>query len=1044
MLFQYDHSMRIIIYAKCCMLFLLLAVSSAKAQSYYSRHYQTENGLSNNSVTCSLQDSKGFLWFGTKEGLNRFDGYQFRLFHLGEDQGTPARDLIFSLFLDPAGVMWVGAEKGLYRFDEESEKLVRFFSNVTGVNNIHMDRQGQLWFMSGRTVCRYNFQKKQLKRFDERIYITATTVCTTDNGDMWFASLDGALQRFDTTTETFRRYPLKSDCWPMASCYIERLVPGDSGTLYMGTSCQGLKQFDIATGSFKKILTYNPDKTTIYVRDILRYAPREYWLATESGIFIMKKNGELVNLKKRFLDPYSLADNAVYTLCKDREGGVWAGTFFGGINYFPKQNTSFRKYYPDLSKNSISGNAVREICEDNDGNIWIGTEDAGLNKLDRRTGAITSFHPTGQPGSISYYNIHGLLVDGNDLWIGTHEHGIDLMDIRSGKVKRHYDAGIGSKQLKNNFGLSFLKSSAGQVYAGTGNHLYRYDAVNDGWDKEPAVPGGINISTLVEDSRKTIWAGTHGWGVYWFNPVTGEKGELKNNADNTNSLAGNAINAICESSNGLLWFATEGSGFCSMSADRKQFNRYTTANGLPSNYVFKITEDNNKHLWVSTSKGLVDFDPATQKMIVYRKANGLLNDQFNYNSGFKDSEGTMYFGSIKGMITFRPETFTRNVMVPPVYLTGFQVHNKELIVHADSSALKQSILHTGRIELPADQSSISIDFAALSFTAPDITSYSYKMDGLDKNWTIINTNRKVYFTNIPPGEYTFHVKAGINDQWGQEAKPLVIRILPPWWRTTWAYLAYGLLLGTLAWYLFQTYHKRIEVQKEKEIYEAKFDFFTNVAHEIKTPLTLIKGPVENLMEKLDELPVIREDVLTMDRNTNRLLTLVSQILDFRQTETKGFSIEFAKVELDTLLQEIYSNFAPLARKRGLSYTIDLPEEHITIMADEEALQKILSNLFSNGVKYAEHAMWVKLLPVAKEDQYVQIEISNDGPLIPADLRERIFEPFYRLKQNVKQKGTGIGLTLARSLAELHKGELALKEQTGMQNTFVLKLPLTNT
>jgi signal transduction histidine kinase len=445
---------------------------------------------------------------------------------------------------------------------------------------------------------------------------------------------------------------------------------------------------------------------------------------------------------------------------------------------------------------------------------------------------------------------------------------------------------------------------------------------------------------------------------------------------------------------------------------------------------------------VSTSKGLVDFDPATRKMIVYKKANGLLNDQFNYNSGFKDAEGTMYFGSIRGMITFRPETFSKNDFLPPVYITGLQVHNKELKVDPENSPLRRSILHTDRIELPYDQSSISIDFAALSYTAPDITSYTYKMEGLEKNWTTIHSNRKVYFTNIPPGEYVFMVKAAINDVWSRDTKQLIVRILPPWWRTGWAYLAYGLLMAGLAWYLFQTYHKRIEVQKEKEIYEAKFDFFTNVAHEIKTPLTLIKGPLENLMEQTDSIPQIREDVQTMDRNTNRLLTLVQQILDFRQTETKGFSLDFAKVDIDELLKENFSNFSALAKKKGLEYKMELPEDHVQIMADEEALNKILSNLFSNAVKYSEHVLHVKRSPVEKEDRYLSIQVSNDGPPVPPELRERIFEPFYRLKQNTKQKGTGIGLTLARSLTELHKGELYLQENSAL-NVFVLKLPLNH-
>jgi len=1014
---------------------LCFAQYKAPAQSYYFRHYQVENGLSNNTVFCSIQDKNGFLWFGTKEGLNRFDGYRFKLFKLDDDIQKLNHDFIYCLCNDQQGNLWVGTQNGLYRFDAIHEKLVHFLDSLREINNIQIDRKGNLWFISGQTVGRYNLNTHNVKVFPA--WFKASTICLSQEDELWVAEMDGSLQQFDAGTETFKKH---SVLWGLTDgCTIKKLHSAGKQSLFIGTSCQGLKLFDIATGNCKDVLTYNDDKTSIYIRDILQYSSTEFWFATESGLFILNtENGQSINLKKKFLDPYSLSDNAIYTLCKDQEGGIWAGSFFGGVNYYPRQYTPFQKYFPDRTTGAISGNAVREICEDHNGDIWIGTEDAGLNKLNRKTGAISHFKPTGAPGSIAYYNIHGLLATGNDLWIGTHEHGLDIMDITTGKVKKHHSGGNGANDFKNNFVVSLLQSRRGDIYVGTGYSLYRYIKQTDGFEKVPSFPEEVTVSCMIEDHTGTIWTGTHAIGVCYFNPITHEHGRLQNERD-TNSLTMNDINAVLEDSHNYIWIATEGGGLCSLGPDRKHITRYTTANGLPSNYIFKIVEDNGS-LWVSTSKGLVNLDPATHHMVVYTKTNGLLYDQFNYNSGFRDETGMLYFGCIKGMITFKAGDFSANNFIPPVYITGFQVQNKELLINKDKSPLQRSIMYTGELSLPYNQSSFSIDFAALSYTTPDITKYKYKMQGLEKDWTCIHENRKVYFTNLAPGKYVFKLMAAVNGRWGHE-KQLTVIIQPPFWATPWAWCFYAILVLAIGYYVVINYHKRAKNKKEKEIYEAKFNFFTNVAHEIRTPLTLIKGPVENLLEKIDELPEIKDDVTTMERNTNRLMTLITQILDFRQTEAKGFSLDFTKVSMTDLLQEAWLNFEPLAKKKNLSYGIDMPASLVTAFADEDAVRKILSNLFSNAIKYADREVMVIFYTVQKEDNFLTIEISNDGYKVPAAMKERIFEPFFRIKETMKQKGTGIGLSLARSLVQLHRGALYLKDEPGPVNTFVLCLPL---
>jgi len=1035
--------MRILRCLTVILLALRLALPVAAQQHYYFRHYQVEDGLSNNTVISILQDRDGFMWFGTKEGLNRFDGYQIKVFNLDHDyERSLTKDLIYSLYTDEHGTMWVGAQKGLYRYERERERFTRVIDTLRNVYNLQSDNKGLLWFIADHSVCNYNLKTGQVKRFPKDLYFMANTICVAGDGNLWVGTIAGDLQCFDRARQTFKGYSMFSHSPAVGSCFMEALLPIGSQSIFVGTSCQGAKLFDIATRTYKDVLTYNPDKTTVYVRSMMKYSDNEIWFGTESGIFILDlRSGKMVNLRKKFLDPYSLSDNAVYSLCKDHEGNVWAGTFFGGINYYARQHQFFRKYYPDYSKNSISGNAAREICQDNDGNIWIGTEDAGLNKLNPATGNITHFEPAGTAGSITYSNIHGLVVDGNDLWIGTHEHGLDVLNIKTGKLRKHYSAGRGPRDLRSDFIASLLRSSSGRIFIGTGNSLYEYDPQTDGFVKAPEVPPGITISSLYEDRNKTIWVGTHGGGVYYFNREMQIKGQLVNDLTNRNSLPTDYINGIFEDHAGNLWFATEGGGLSQLGPARKQFIRYMTRNGLPSNYIYKVVEDDRHQLWVSTSKGLVCFNPVTRRMVVYTKSNGLPSDHFNYNSGFKDANGTLYFGSIKGMITFRPDEAPSHTPTPPVYITSLYVNNREISAARDSGLLKKSILYQDRIELPYNRSSISLDFAALSYISPDMTSYRYMMSGVDESWTTIQPNRKVYYTNLSPGEYVFKVKAAVNGTGDESERQLIIHILPPFWASPLAYLFYALLVVSIGFYIIRDYHRRTQKKKEKESFEAKIDFFTHVAHEIRTPLTLIKGPLENLLEKRDELPDIKDDVMMMERNTNRLMSLVNDILNFRQIEVKSFRLDFTKVNVKALLQQAFLDFAPQAKKRGLDYTIDLPSAAINAVADEEALQRILGNLLSNAIKYASAQVTVVLQPAGKDDAYLTIEISNDGHIISADMREKIFQPFVRLKETAKQKGTGIGLTVARSLAELHSGKLYLKNSRGQINTFVLQIPL---
>jgi len=1014
---------------------VLLFAVSVNGQRFDFRHYEVENGLSNNTVFCATQGRDGFMWFGTKHGLNRFDGYYFKTFSLpGSDSALLSRDLIFTLAADSTGTLWAGSEKGLYRYDKRQEALVPFMDSLKIIHDIYVNSKGELWFLSAGRIHRHNLKTNEHKAYSPPDFFHATSISETEKGEMWFSSTDGYLRCLDESHGTFAKYSLFGRDTPVPLRRISKIMADKQGTLFAGTESQGIKAFNLSKRSYKDLLTHNENGTAIHVRDIIKSNANELWLATESGIFILNTGtGQFQNIKKKFLDPYSLSDNAVYALHKDREGGIWAGTFFGGLNYLPNLTFGFEKYYPDYSANSISGSAVREICEDKFGNLWIGSEDAGISRLNPVTREVKRFLPDGKHTSISNSNIHALLPVNNQLWIGTFEHGLNIMDVSAGQVIKHYRAHESENSLPSDFVICLMQTAKGRIYAGTSHGLFLYNKETDGFSPEKKIPSGGFIPFVMEDSRGRIWAVSHNAGVYYFD--SREKGFICSEAGKIHGLPNNCVNSIFEDSFHRLWFSTDGGGLCKLDSNQKQFTRYTTREGLPSNLVYKVLEDDRKNLWITTSKGLVCMSP-DRRMKTFTKADGLLTDQFNYSSGYKDKNGKLYFGSVRGLISFDPKILAPQKYTPRLFITGMEVHYNELKIDRAGS-LKQSLLYTDRITLPHDQSSLSFDFAAVSFTAPEKTSYRYRLQGLDTAWVSLESKRKVYFTKLAAGNYTLQVEA-LAHAFQSQQKNLHITILPPVWATLWAYLIYIALAGSVLTYIIYLYHKIQENKKAKAIFDAKIEFFTNITHEIRTPLTLIKGPIDNLLRMKTELPQISEDVLTMDRNSTRLINLVNQILDFRKAEAKGFSLDFREVNLTELLKETFLTFEPPAKRKGLEYVLQLPARPVYLAADAEALTKILSNLVNNAVKFAEKNVAVVLRESAKKENIV-IEVKNDGGIISNKWREKVFEPFFQIKETIRQ-GSGMGLALARSLAELHQGKLYLDIPSDNMNIFILELP----
>jgi ligand-binding sensor domain-containing protein/signal transduction histidine kinase len=1023
-------------------LFVRFGLLPLMAQNIPFTHYQVEAGLSNNTVLCSVKDKNGFMWFGTKDGLNRFDGYVFKTFRNDPaDTNSIGNDIIYSLYQDRSGSLLVGTDRGIYQYNALTES---FSPLKTGTQNqiraIKADRAGNLWFISDMILYKYDQHKQQ----GYAIKQAGTNNISLEfvNNSLWISTTDRIIKKYNPQNNSFTSYDVFGHSSPATSYWIQKINDAGNGKLLVGTSNQGIKLFDTFQGTYKDLITYNSDKTEIFARDFMRFSNTEYWLGTESGIYIYNIATEKATLlQKQYNNPYSLSDNAIYTICKDEEGGVWVGTYFGGLNYYPRQYTPFEKFFPTTGENSLSGNAVRELCADNYGNLWIGTEDAGLNKYNTATGKYVNYKPLGHDYNISSGNIHGLLAVGNRLLIGTFEHGLDVMDINTGKVFLHHTV-FKDQVLKSNFFYTLYKTRNEKVITATSNGLYYYNVKNQTFQQVTQVPLYVFYTSILEDNEGKIWVGSFREGLFCFDP---KRPDLKT----TRSLKNSRINRIFEDHKHQIWIATE-NGLYQFKSNNS-FVKYTTKNGLPSNVINAMLEDNRGTLWITTSKGLVSMNSHKQ-LKVYTQANGLLSDQFNYNSAYKDNNGNMYMGCVKGLIKFNPDKFINNSYQPHVYLTAMELNNHELDINGKSSVLEKSVTFTDTVHLNYSQSSFSLNFAALAYTSPQTTAYAYKMEGLDKDWIFIPSNRKVYFTRLSPGTYVFKVKASNNSGlWSKQTAKLTVIILPPLWASGYAWVVYILALAALVSYLVRNYHKTIDIrnlrkfellenEKANEIYQAKIAFFTHVAHEIRTPLTLIKGPMEKVMRKAALITDVNKQLNIMDRNVDRLLTLTNQLLDFRKTETDGFSLNFVKTNITLLIQECQLRFAPAIEKKGLSFELAVSKVHLYAYVDVEAINKVLSNLMDNAIKYASVSVKIELIQPIDEKTFTLL-ISNDGYLIPYTMKEKIFETFFRMQEAEGESGTGIGLPLSRYLTELHKGTLTLLPTQEEMNIFALTLPI---
>lgn len=1034
--------------------FFQSVAAKQNASNYYFSHITGEDGLSQSNIKSIVQDSYGFMWFGTKNGLNRYDGSSIRTIDCDDYVSGKGNHNISALFEDDKKNLWVGTDKGVFVYDPISEVFLSLdvVSNdglqiTNWISEIQSDHAGNIWIISPtQGVFRYNNDKMY------HYYITDVEdynsknpqcMCVRENGEVWVGTNHSGLYRYDQDTDSFTQYISDKNGNHLRDDNIYAIC--EYGDCIAVAVHEGqLKKYNIVTNTL--CLVNAPEVHYSLLRDIACYDNQELWVATQVGLFVIDESkNKVTHITENPMHPYGLSDKAVCVIYKDREDGMWLGTFFGGINYCPRSILPFEKYVPLNDGKSLSSKRIRELVEDHDGNIWIGTEDEGINKLSVQTGII---QPMGADfmAKNNCLNTLAMLANGDELWCGSFKRGLCTMQLSSGTMK-YYSAE--DLNLDEASVYALYKDSKNRIWLGSARGVYMAEPGEYVFKKLDKL-GYYWIVDILEDKEGTLWFASLGQGLCRYDIDLDEFTFYVNEGGNPNSLSSNTVSSIMQDSKGYIWLSTDRGGICRYDKVNDTFVSYSIKDGLPDDVAYEILEDDKGNMWFGTNRGLVKFNPVTLDIRVYTKSEGLLGNQFNYKSALKGSDGKFYFGGVDGLIAFDPSQKVEYEYAPPLYITSLRVYDKELNVHDENSPLDKNIIFTNRVVLPYDQSTISLDFVALSFSSPEGNRYMYKMDNLDKQWIKAGSNHNITYSKLPPGEYRFKVKVvNVDTDWKEVATYMDIIILPPWWQSPIAYFIYLLLFVFCLSYGFYWYkcrkdrqmaenQKLFEVEKEKELYIAKVDFFTEIAHEIRTPLTLINGPLDTILEMDIKEPKIIHNLQVIAQNTKRLLELTRQLLDFRKVGANKFVMDFIWVDIKQMLEATISRFEPTITKQHKSISLSSNVDDFKAAVDKEAVTKILSNLLNNALKYSTSSIRVDL---TKSDETFSICIESDGNKIPADLSQRIFEPFYQInKKDERSSGAGMGLPLARSLAELHQGELYLDTETEW-NRFVLTLPL---
>ncbi len=1070
---------------KYCCLILLLEIAVAGYSQQASSFISISEELVNNEVTSIIQDKNGFMWFGTRGGLQRFDGYEMKL--LKNDFGKGSNLLSQSIEVLQSGKqsnIWIGTKSGglsgydlktgiisnypnnnpsntgfnadyiLSILDTDSEKLFigtwkgfQYLNKKTGeykiLNSVWKtfdvlpDGNDGYWLAtnSGLKHINQNLTTTASYNFGIRDINITSIVNDKANNCLWLGTWNEGLFRFNLSTKEFKNYRnQKNNAASLSSNNTYRIFLDSKGTLWVGTWGGGLSRFDRTTERFEKIHLNIP------------------------GLFTND-------------------NQIILTIQEDPSGLLWIGTDGTGVFKFDLKQKKFSNIGYENSRSPLLGSThVISVYVDPFNKLWLGTKGGGIQySTDWKTFTHINIdaNEVNNPSALPYVS-RSFLQDGNYLWVGTNR---GLIRIYNSALKPRVADIFEPNQLNPTFisvrkATQIAKDSSGRIWIGTQENGLSYIS---GFDKknqpvfknyQPAygVKGALQnerVSCLLVDSKKRLWIGTYK-GLHLYQPSTDKFQVFIQSEESKNSISNNTILCMAEDKFGNIWAGTQ-YGLNKISGyDGSKLNvtGYTTKEGLPSDYIHAVIPDDTGNIWASTNKGIVRFNQRNNSFAVFDKRDAVQSNVFSENAWCKDKNGQLFFGGLEGLTYFRPDSIRINQFHPPVYFTNLTINNESYEFGKQkevSSVLNRPFYETESITLNYKENIFSIEFAALDYHAPDKNEYMYMLVGFNKEWVYTGNKRMVSFTNLKPGTYNLKVKATNSDKiLNPVPHELKIIILPPPWKTWWAYTVYVLIFIFLLWLTRhlglrqvalknQLVFTKMARQQENKLADFKERLFTNISHEFRTPLTLILGPLEDLLQRKKAEATVEKSLRLIQKQSKRLLRMVNQLLDYQKSEAGSLKLMLQPGELVSFCSDIFSLFKDEADRRDMKYTFHTQEKFISFVFDSNKLEIIVFNVLANAFKFTPDGETIRMEICRHADKSCEIKIIDTGKGIPEGERDKIFDRFYRGKENdiTAVSGTGIGLSFVKELIELHGGTITTQGNEVKGTIVIITLPYTD-
>lgn len=1020
-----------------------------------------DDGLSQNSVLAIVQDNRGFMWYGTQHGLNKYDTRTFKIYqHNPADRSSISSDYITALLMDSHQRLWVGTRGGLNKYDPEKDSFERIKLENAGqgtsneiISSIYEDKQANVWVWSSnglRLLANKTSRFTAIAMPDSVAGLSGTNIrrlFEDHAGEYWIGSSAGLTKMVKSGGRfIYKKYKHNPEgANSLSDNYVTAITEDAQNNLWVGTLHGGINRFNRSSNSFARFLDNSGIKGPVNnnIRVLIPDKTGKIWIGTQGGLSIVDPlTGYFTSYTHDPENKNSLAQNSIYSIFIDRAGTVWIGTYWAGINMVSSHNTAFQTYQAGRYHSIINNNVVGSVIEDHRHNLWIGTEGSGLNYFDRKADAVVTYkNKVNDASSIGSDLVKVIYIDKDkQVWVGTHGGGLNLFNPVTHNFKRFLYKENDPVTLGSEI-LCILEDSKNNFWVGTQSGLLVFrrnkselETVNNTIiDKI----GKKSIKAILEDEHQNLWIGT--WnGLYLYNH---DSGSIKVYTT-ARGLGSNDINCIYLDSRNRVWVGLYYGGLAGYNSRTDNFISYSESNGLANSNVVSILEDSDNKLWMGTGDGLSRFNIGAKTFKNYSKNDGLGGNTFNINSRCKTYDGEMIFGGFNGLSSFFPSKIGDNNIAPPVVITSLKLFNKAVAINQPDKLLSEDISLTKKLTFSHSQNVFTIDFAALNYIKSEKNKYAYKLKGFDRDW-LHTTIPSASYTNLSPGNYTFFAKGSNNDGvWGQPAE-LDIRILPSFWQTTWAYSLYLLFVSGLIFLIARYFILRSLLRRDHELTQLKLNFFTNISHEIRTHLSLIAGPVEKLLLSSKADDENTKQLQIVKKKSDSLLQLVNELMDFRKAETGNLKLHPVEDNVVTALREIFDSFCDLAASRNIEISFSTVADEIRLYYDREQLEKVFNNLIYNAFKFTGSGGFIHLSITENKNEVVVI-ITDSGKGIAPENLKNLFENYFQENDHGQQNtGYGIGLALAKSITELHGGTIEADSKLspdGNKTFFTVTLP----